>query len=54
MQQYVRGFVTIEGTLFEAIRFSSGIVHVMKSRRGERVSRRVAKTFFQVTEYEGK
>lgn len=54
MQQFVRGFVTIEGTLFEAIRFSSGIVHVMKSRRGSRVSKRIAKTFFEITEYEGK
>lgn len=46
MAQYVHGYVFIEGTAYAAIRFESGIVHVMKSRRGVRVSRRIAKTFF--------
>ncbi len=43
--QYERGTVIIEGGVVDAIRFTSGIVHIMKSRRGVRVSRAIAKTF---------
>lgn len=45
-QQFERGTIKdSSGADVPAIRFSSGIVHVMKTRRGVRVSRQIAKTF---------
>lgn len=48
-EQYVRGTVMIENHEYEAIRFNTGIVHVFKTRRPERVSKAVANTFIKHT-----
>jgi hypothetical protein len=44
-QEYQRGFIYRNNEEIPAVRFSSGIVHEFKSRRGVRVSRHLAATF---------